>query len=168
LHDAGQPELGIKSRGGKQGIELKGLVAAIWDGLTVGPFEGPIELWTKWTSAQLALPSNSTISTEKQRWLRKFDTTGALPKEIPLDVKEQPLDQGPLPARGCNIELTQVRLPDGELWWTLGFEAFGTIQTVERDLRAAATILAARQPPELTGGMLASYPAWLTEHIGEP
>ena len=65
------------------------------------------------------------------------------------------------------MELTQVSLLNGEVWWTLGFEAFGTIRTVENDLRAVATILVARRPPELGDGLLASYPAWLKEHAKE-
>ncbi len=166
LRDARQVELGIKRRGGKKGVEVKGLVAVTWGGLAVGPFAGPIQLWTKWTAEPLELQSSSTVVTEKRRWLRKFDTTMPLPQEVPLDAHEKPLDKRPLPALGCNVELTQVRLPNGQVWWTLGFESFGTIWTVENDLRAVATTLVARRPPGLGEGMLASYPAWLKEHAG--
>jgi hypothetical protein len=165
LRDASQSELGLKLRGNKKGVEVKGLVVVIWGGLTVQPFAGPVELWTKWTSEPLELNSNSTISVAKLRWLRKFDTTAQLPQEIPLDDKEQPRKDRPLPALGCNVELTQVRLQNEDVWWTYGFEAFGTIRTVTNDLRAVATMLAARQPPDLKEGLLASYPAWLEERV---
>lgn len=167
LRDVGQIELGLKRRGGKKGVEVKGLIANAWGELMTSPFSGPIELWTKWTSASLELNSNSIIAVEKQRWLRKFDTTEPPPQEIPLNDREMPQDGRTLPARGCNVELTQVTLPDGGVWWTLGFEAFGTIWTVGNDLQAVATILASRRPPALKAGLPASYPAWLNEYLQE-
>lgn len=165
LRDASQIELGIKQRGEKSGIEVKGLVATIEEGLAEGPFQGQLELWTKWTSAALTLPANSTIATNKRRWLRKFDTGAATPQEIALGVDERPLNQ-PYPARGCNVEVTEIRLADrGEVWWTLGFESFGSIATVETDLRIVSKEMARRQPPALAEGLLRSYPAWLAEQI---
>jgi len=117
----------------------------------------------------LELQSGSTTATKKVRWLRKFDTAAPLPQEIPLGEDEMPLDeQLPLPALGCNVELTQVKLSEGEIWWTFGFEAFGTIQTVENDLRAVVTTLAARQPPNMQMELRASYPAWLAQRIRKP
>jgi hypothetical protein len=71
----------------------------------------------------------------KRRWLRKFATDGHVPVEIARDANEKPVTGSP-PARGCNVELTEVRI--GSLWWTLGFESFGSIHTVEADLRAVA------------------------------
>jgi hypothetical protein len=126
---------------------------------------GPIELWTKGTSAHLALPATARLVIAKQRWLCAFDTTGAFPTELPLDCEEKPCDHSPVPALGCHIELTQVTLPEEVVWWTFGFEAFGTLQTVANDLRAVVTTLAARQPPALTAGLVASYPTWLTTHL---
>ncbi|MGZ8222097.1 MAG: hypothetical protein ACXWT0_10655 [Methylobacter sp.] len=168
LCDPYQRELGLKRRGGKSGVEIKGLVAVTWGGLLISPFTGPIEIWAKWTSERLELQSNSTVSTTKLRYLRKFDTTFAFPEEIPLGTDERPLDkQRQLPNIGCNVELTQVTFANGKIWWTLGFEAFGTIRTIENDLRAVATILASRQPPILHGGLQASYPAWLKKQINE-
>ncbi len=163
LVDPGQVELGLKRRGGNAGVEAKGLVAVAWGGLAAGPFVGPIEIWGKWTSKPLELKPGSTIAIHKKRWLRKFDTTAAHPREIQLDAKEQRVDKQPLPARGCNVELTRVSLADQKIWWTLGFEAFGAAGTIENDLRAVAAELAARQPPELKGGFMASYPAWLSK-----
>src|SRR6266481_3714212 len=168
LYDHSQIELGLKRRGGKPGVEVKGLVAAKWGNLTAGPFVGPIDLWTKSTSEVLELRSGWTVPIEKIRWLRKFDTARQFPEEIPLDDKEQPLGKRPLPALGCNVELTQITLRDDKVWWTLGFESFGTIQTVDKSLYAVATTLATRQPPDLGTGLLASYPDWLKEHVAAP
>ncbi len=164
LRDARQAELGLKRRGGKAGIEVKGLVAVTSGGLVVGPFLGPIEIWTKWTCEALELPPALTVTIRKERWLRKFDTALTSPEEIALDHNEQPLElKRPLPVLGCNAEVTKVDL-QGATWWTLGLESFGTIGTVENSLRAVATLLAARRPPDLGMGQLASYPAWLRNH----
>ena len=100
LYDRSQIELGLKRRGGKPGVEVKGLVTGKWGSLIASPFVGPIELWTKWTSEVLELNSGWTVPTEKIRWLRKFDTAKQLPEEIPLDSKEKPLGNRALPALG--------------------------------------------------------------------
>jgi hypothetical protein len=166
LRDAAQEELGIKRRGEKRGIEIKGLVAAR-SNLAEGPFVGRIELWTKWTSEALELPHVGTVLTEKVRWQRKFDTRARSPLEVELDASEQPIRRS-FPDRSCNVELTEVRIL-GEVWWTLGFEAFGAIDTVEADLRAVAALIAAeRRPPRLDGWMEGSYPRWLKTASAAP
>jgi len=169
LRDPNQDELGLKRRGDKPGVEVKGKVAIMERGLAAEPWVGPIELWTKWTSKTLKLDSASTVTTEKVRWLRKFDTSGLIPEEIPLNDKELPVDaKRQLPSQGSNVELTQVKLLNseaGEVWWTFGLEAFGTIQTVEDNLRKVADALAARRPPSVGEAELASYPLWLARYL---
>lgn len=168
LYDPYQFELGLKRRGGKDGVEVKGLIEIRRDGLVMIPFTGSVEIWTKWTSERLELQSNSTVSTQKRRWLRKFDTALALPQEIPLGADEKPLDkQRPIPTFGCNVELTEVTLKNAKVWWTLGFESFGTIEAIEDHLRAVAMTLADRRPPKLDDGLLANYPAWLSKQTNE-
>jgi hypothetical protein len=166
LLDDKQVELSLKHRGGKLGVEVKGLVTVTWGGLMVEPFVGPIEIWTKWTSDPLEL-TKPIIALKKQRWLRKFDTSVLLPQEIPLGSNEKPLNDHSLPTLGCNVELTKVKLPNCDIWWTLGFEAFGTIRTIENDLRAVAIMLVNRKPPTFKDGLLASYPAWINERARE-
>ncbi len=171
LRDQRQAELGLKIRGNQNseaGVEVKGLVA-VSPALAPGPFPGNIEIWTKWTSPALTLPSlnassSGTIQTEKLRWLRKFDTTGAAPDEVELNDDEKPAPGRALPARGCNVELTKVTLASGADWWTFGFEAFGSLSTVEGDLRSVAALLAQGIPDGIAMGILASYPAWLQQH----
>jgi hypothetical protein len=163
LRDPNQDELGIKRRGGQAVFEVKGLVAIRPDALDVGPFSGPIELWAKWRSATLELDPGAIISTEKQRWMRKFETGGAEPFEIALDSSEKPVSTRPLPEFGCNAEFTRVSVGQ-ERWWTFGFESFGTLSTVEDDLHAVAAVLADRHPPpSVGGGLVASYPTWLCD-----
>jgi hypothetical protein len=166
LRDASQRELGIKARAGKT-VEVKGLVTVVWNGLRASPFAGPIEIWTKWSAAALTLDPTRTIETRKRRWLRKFDTTGATPREIPLNRKERPADEKvTLPELGCNVELTHVSVAS-EVWWTFAFEAFGKLTTTQDDLRAVAGVLAGRNPPSMGTPMVASYPAWLQQRCGQ-
>ena len=74
----------------------------------------------------------------------RHDCSGST-EETSLGADEKPLDERrSLPALGCNVELTEVTLASGKVWWTLGFESFGTIQTIENDLRAVATIVRLR------------------------
>jgi len=163
LYEPGQAEIGLKIRGNNPlGIEVKGMVSESVGHLSARPFSGPIEIWTKWTATTLDLGSRPLIVTHKTRWLRKFDTTTASPIEIELSQEEKPVNGRPLPERGCNTELTHIELPQKrESWWSLGFESFGTIASVEMDLRAVAGILANRKPPKFTGDIISSYPRWL-------
>jgi hypothetical protein len=162
LHDTGQPELGIKQRGNQLGVEVKGLVRVLEKGLESEPFKGGVELWTKWTSTALELRDLRISTTEKYRWLRKFDTAGGKVVEIPLDSDEQPIEKRSLPVQGCNVEFTELTLDGTETWHTLGFEAFGPLDSVESSLRLVAAASASRNPPMPEGGKLASYPAWLS------
>jgi hypothetical protein len=80
-----------------------------------------------------------------------------------LNKKETPADEKvTLPDVGCNVELTHVRV-ESEVWWTLGFEAFGKLTTIQDDLRAVAGVMAARNPPSMGTPIVASYPAWLQQ-----
>jgi hypothetical protein len=162
LRDANQTELGIKLRGGKPGIEVKGLVSRVSGGLLTEPFIGPIELWTKWTSGALELNPASTIVTEKIRWIRKFDTQSGSPRELQVDEEEI---GEPFPDRGCNMDFTRLILPDGELWWTLGFEAFGKLDDLEDSLRNVVAATALRRPPGLGDAVSLSYPAFLKQFL---
>ena len=169
LHDDSQIELGIKLRGtdaaSSKGVEVKGLVVAALGDLATESFKGPIELWCKWRSQSLSM--GSTVAIQKWRCVRKFDTTGVAPVEIALGSDENHVTSGiAQPMRGCIVEFTEIHVPaNKQTWWIFGFEAFGTISTVENDLRAVAVVLDDRQPPRLDGGLLASYPAWLKGQV---
>jgi hypothetical protein len=136
------------------GIEIKGLVAVVAP-LVLGPLTARVEIWAKWKSATFTRESLGarTVRTEKRRWLRKFDTTGPSPTEVPVAAR---------PVRGCTVGLTRVTLPGNGVWWTFGFGAFGGLGTVEADLRAVA---AGHPLDGLTAGLEASYPAWLRRAV---
>lgn len=163
LRQPGQAELGIKRRGEKPGVEIKGLVGLGRERAAADSFRGQVEIWSKWTSAAPQIDPVAAIAISKQRWLRKFDTGAGAAREIALDERESPASGEPLPREGCNVEWTILRLPDGARWWTLGFEAFGSLGSVERNLEIGIAAMAARHPPELRFDMIASYPAWLNQ-----
>ena len=82
--------------------------------------------------------------------------------EIPLDGNERPTKGHSLPAQGCNVELTDVQMPGhAGAWWTLGFEAFGDLDSVSANL----TLTVLPEKPALVrivaSGEFLSYPAWL-------
>jgi hypothetical protein len=153
LQNRGETELGIKIRGGFGGVDIKGLVEVKKNGLSSEPFTGPIEIWTKWRSEYIKLELENTIAVEKERWTRMFDTTLADPIEINLEGRQ-------LPSRGCGVELTRFSVKN-ETWWTFGFESFGTLETIEKDLRSVASLLASRNPPPLGDAVIHSYPSLL-------
>jgi hypothetical protein len=164
LYERGQTELGIKRRGSKPGIEIKGLVAVLAPSRDPAPFAGPIEIWCKWPSSA-TLRDLPTVKTKKKRRLRKFDMSGAEPVEIPMLEDDAPADHPPFAQEGCNVELTRIELEQDELWWTFGFEAFGNLNSIERNLRAALSLMAQRGPPSIAPGEFMSYPAWLDRRV---
>lgn len=165
LLDATQVELGLKTRGKKPGVEIKGLVRVSPTALGRAPLSARVELWTKWSAPSLDLAGRPTVALDKQRWLRKYDAgrPDAL-VEIALTADERPVD-GPLPRSGCNVELTCVRRVDGRVWWTLGCESFGVqIDELQDNLGRTLEHLAGTAPPALGAALEASYPTWLARH----
>jgi hypothetical protein len=166
LADPQQAELGLKLRGNKTGVEVKGLVAVIAERCRDRPFVGPIEVWSKWKSEALCLTNAALILVNKRRFLRKFDSAGPEVREIALDAEELPINGERLPEEGCNIEYTQISVEGSPPWITLAFEAFGVLDAVAANLRRTTAILSMRRPPAFVGGWRASYPTWLQRFAG--
>jgi hypothetical protein len=166
--EAGNAELGVKTRGGKAGVEIKGLVEI--RSQLPGPFRGRIQIWSKWTSTALTINALPRVVVKKTRWLRKFDVTGSDVRELALDANERllrPTDT--LPQEGCNVELTRVTgVDNASRWWTFGLEAFGSLQTVEQNLRKTVGHLQRTSPPVLEGGVELSYPQWIDARQSPP
>jgi hypothetical protein len=164
LLDLTQNELGIKSRGSKAGIELKGLVATIPKEIQVGAFTAHGQLWAKWTSLSLRLEGLPTVKVMKTRWLRKFHVKGTEVIEIRLNEAEMELDPTAKPPdQGCNLEFTQVT-PAKQLrtWSTLGIESFGSFPSLENNLRCTIQhLLNNGCLPNLDEAQELSYPEWL-------
>jgi hypothetical protein len=177
-----QGEIGIKTRGATGGkgdgrsapsdcrdVEIKGLAAVDWDALNLKFLSGPVEYWCKWPFRCLNMTGTEKCELQKVRWLRKFDTGGAYPAEIPLGPDERPLDgsiKNFLPVLGCNVEMTEIRVSKSEKWFSFCFEAFGDRGTIADDLRAVATALNNRGSfPDLQSGLCLSYPRWISIYV---
>jgi hypothetical protein len=153
-------DIGIKARGGRKGAEVKSLVDSLSEA-RLGPLHGTVEIWTKVTLDSLPLGRVRTITTTKLRRLRKYDTSAEMVRELELGDDERPTREN-VPAEGCSMELTDVRVAQGEKrWTTLGFEAFGSLATVERSLRRVIAHVSASFP-DVAHAHARSYPAWLT------
>src|SRR5262245_40946174 len=153
LRETGQTALGIKRRGGSQGVEIKGLISTRPTLLALAGCTCPIGLWGKWSSA-IGLDEARLIKVAKQRWMRKFTVDGGSVREMAAsDTSER--------RSGCDAELTLLQGPDGTPWWTVGFEAFGAFTVVEHDLTATVDLVQGRSPPALPAGEPMGYPGWL-------
>jgi len=173
--DLSTEELGVKTREGKSGLEVKTLVDAHLLSLAFGTRAATAQLWSKVTSHILTLPADvrARRTVRKRRWLRTFATATSGATEVKLGVGlfgEEPL-QGSPPTWGCNVEWTLVEVPgwDGQ-WWTFGLEAFAfepaapVCPLLEQGLRRTlpALIASLGQPPQLGEVWREqSYPAWL-------
>lgn len=156
LLDPDQKEIGIKLRNDgsePRGTEVKLLVAQLGE---VSPYAG--ELWTKAASARLSLDGLPTVKVHKKRRLLRFRTDGH---------RAEDLGQSPGledPADGCDVEFTQARRDnDPARWWTLGFEAYGSLGSVERSLTLTLDKFLPRVPQEVVlAAIPGSYPLWLS------
>ena len=161
LVDPLEPELGVKKRSGRGGIEIKGLIEARTR--LPEPFAGSLQIWAKWTSHTITIDQLPRIVVRKTRWLRKYDTGCSALRELELDADEQLRDStAPIPEHGCQMELVALSVGDHDpCWWTFGFEAFGPLGTVERSLHRTIAQLPPIGREALGGGMELSYPSWL-------
>ena len=161
LADRNQIDLGVKKRGTKAGVEVKGLVGRR-RAVSV-PFSGRVQIWSKWTSEGLTIDHLPRVAVEKTRWLRKYDTSGPEVVEIELDDEERPRRYpDKLPERGCHFEVVSLRVDRaGTLWASVGFEAFGELSDVEDSLDRTLRHVAPQT--DLPAGRELSYPAWLAQ-----
>ncbi len=163
----GEPEISLKKRGDKLDLEVKGLVTTrIIPELE--PLAPHIEIWCKWSCRVPGLNLRHEVAVTKTRWLRTFDTSKYVRSEIPLDANEKPKTGYSLPVQGCNVELTEVQIgAHAGAWWTLGFEAFGDLDSAPTNL----TLTVLPEKPTLirimTSGEFLSYPAWIRAMRGE-
>jgi hypothetical protein len=169
-----ETELGIKQRGGKKGLEVKGLVDVLSTSIRFGQVSVEPQLFCKWSSAELQLdPRSPWVETVKTRWLRKFDTASDDAREIQLgagDQAEDPIVETERPDVGCNVELTTVTMR-GETWWTFGAEAFAfgkpgrTVELVGQSLLRAMRALPDPTSVDLRPAEYRSYPQWIAARV---
>ena len=163
-----QPEINLKTRGDDEGLEIKGLVArTAWPLDALAPH---VEIWCKWSCRipGFRLADAAPIPIKKTRWLRQFDTSNSALLENPLGQDEKPKAGYSLPVQGCNAELTEVSSANlTEPWWTLGFEAFGDLDTVPVNLVKTLAPHKAILADLISSGELLSYPGWLSSTLAD-
>ena len=163
LVNPAQPELGVKKRGGGYGVEIKGLVAL--GRQTNRAAGGRAQVWSKWLSEALTIDQLPRINVKKTRWIRKFSTSGSQVTEVRLDLPQSRTALDRI-AQGCFFELVALAIEDGPTtWWTVAFEAFGDLATVEDSLQRTFEHVAS--PAQLASGLAMSYPEWLARFIVE-
>lgn len=162
---AGQTALGIKRRdvrNAMQTIEVKSLVAKL-RAIDVVPFAGEPAIWIKFQADANGLAERPAVRIGKRRWLRKFSAESATLRELALDQDEKPEDAGGLPPDGCNVEFTELEVSEyAARYWTLGFEAFGAVNDIEKTLKRTLEHTASQRAPILAGAFAASYPELLS------
>ena len=162
LSQTNQSEVSIKIRGGRPGVEIKGLVAVCRSELV--PFAPYVGLWCKWRLQASALEMTKRMIIQKTRWIRTYDTSRAAIVEIPLQADEKPLNGQPLPQQGCNVEISKIQIAEEpRQWWTLGFEAFGDLDSAPGNLLKTTQYLIAHSFPLPIGGEYLNYPSWLAQ-----
>jgi hypothetical protein len=162
LSQTNQSEVSIKIRGGRPGVEIKGLIAVCRSELV--PFAPYVELWCKWRLQASALEMTKRMIIQKTRWIRTYDTSRAAIVEIPLQADEKPLNGQPLPQQGCNVEISKIQIAeDPRQWWTLGFEAFGDLDSAPGNLLKTAQFLNTHSFPLPICGEFLNYPSWLAQ-----
>jgi hypothetical protein len=135
LTDPVFPDVSVKIRGGVQ-LDVKAFRHSPGRLSLPGGTRGRLELWEKWTLPFASVPQPLVDAAawtliEKARRRRSFAIVGAGLVERPLADAE---------SAGCSLELTEVSI-DGAIWWTLGLEAVGPLDTLHRDLQATAMTL---------------------------
>lgn len=147
LRQPGKHEIGIKARGNKDDVEIKGLICVGHDPALAG-IAPHFEIWGKWDAS---LSIHDAIEVRKLRCLRAFDAQAL---EIPLGP-----DTGG--EHACHLELTKLEISrQSETWWTLGVEAFGGLDVVQENLCKTVKRLCT-DGFSTQGGDFMAYPAWL-------
>ncbi len=158
LVDPAVPDLGVKIRDAVQ-FDLKAFRGSLGRLQVPGACRGRVELWEKWSfplhaSALPPADAASWLALGKARRRRSFEVGEDEAVERPMAEAGEP---------GCSIELTEIAIGE-ELWWTLGLEAIGYRESLERNLRSTAK--ACFRGPSPDPGLLnlrtsISYPRWL-------
>jgi hypothetical protein len=111
-----------------------------------------------------ALEMTKRMIIQKTRWIRTYDTSRAAIVEIPLQADGKPLNGQPLPQQGCNLEISKIQIAEEpRQWWTLGFEAFGDLDSVPGNLLKTTQFLIAHSFPLPICGEFLNYPSWLAQ-----
>lgn len=151
---------GIKFRDGN--FETKLLI----DNLGLQELAGTqalVQTWQKWSVALAGesppaadvLSQTGWVPVTKHRNMWCFEVESGEPRQVRNRV-----------ANGCEFEWTEVEVHDRR-WWTLGFEAIGTPESLNTNLElVACQILGDHSREPFSAERSMGYPAWLTSIAG--
>lgn len=156
---ADHKDMGIKLRQGK--LEIKHRTGDRGVKKIVKGVKGRIEQWQKWSFSLTAeeevpahLPAEAEfwLEVQKTRWVKTYQVRQGAIAGVTPEAK---------PEQGCQIEMAEIRVL-GQVWHSLGFEAFGQANTLEQTLMQVL----GQVFNEMDGGSLKakqslSYPQWL-------
>jgi hypothetical protein len=164
LHLGQLDSLGIKLREGN--VEIKLRQCKLGTVQFHQQVAGQVEHWRKWSFAlavaplqDLLVPTSAWLPVHKSRRLRRY--------QVAADEALSLISPDVYPDRGCDLEVTQVRV-HSQAWWTVGFEAFGPEARLRKNLcRAVEQVLKNPPPLALTVDDSFAYPRWL-QIVGSP
>jgi hypothetical protein len=158
-------ELGIKLRKGER-IEIKERLHDRGIQAFSAEVQGRVEQWVKWSfmlgaedrnPPNISLPVDAWTDVQKKRKSRKF---AVYPANYVVEV--EPNGNPENVPEGCNLEVTEL-LVRNQVWHSLGFEAFGSIGTVEGNLLLVVKeVLLHSRFPAMKAGDSFGYPVWLS------
>jgi len=111
--------VGIKLREGR--IEIKQRYGSLGPMIFSHGVAGIPELWRKWTFGPVMPGENGLdgwVGVQKIRLVRNYSVGADGEKPVPIPHTRSP-------ERGCSVELTEATA-NGQVWWTMGFEATGS------------------------------------------
>lgn len=147
------PDLGVKFRQGK--LELKYRQAL--HSVTIADDIVQIEQWTKWICTDRV---GMTPTEPKLGWIEVAKIRDRRCYRIDRDGN---MTQIAIPtADAAAIELTQLQV-NGQHWWTIGCEYFGTQIAIESQFLSLVTALRSGYPSAIGASICCGYPQWLSE-----
>lgn len=147
--------LSLKIRGGARlEVKVRERDAGIFD--LPGRARGGMEYWRKWS---FPLASQSEVAPTSVDWRRvgKRRRVSSFSASALHRLARLPDEDG------CTVELTEIVL-GSHAWWTLGFEAYGPPDGLQRTLEATARLVFSEAPPgglQLRAEDALSYSEWL-------
>lgn len=165
------PGLSVKVRGGDS-LDVKAYRGSRGTLTMPGHCRGRLESWRKWS---FPYDPEQAEDDRTAGWVtvRKSRRRSWIP--LPADRDDAPGDRSGdrtgnsggdgLAGTGCAVELTEAD-PGSQPWWSVGFEATGSAELLDRALRHAASLVFGCHFPagtELSLRTSRSYAQWLYE-----
>ncbi|NJO39861.1 MAG: hypothetical protein HC769_22955 [Cyanobacteria bacterium CRU_2_1] len=153
-------DVGIKLRQGK--IEIKKRMSHRGVQKLSKRSKGRVEKWVKWSfetnSKNQELPD---ILTPETAWIAVKKTRQQQVYEVATNGDVRAIESGTQVKQGCSLEIAELFIQDQD-WFSLGFEAFGQDDTVEKSLeRVTDRVLKRFDFFPLKARYSLSYPKWL-------